>query len=141
MSKFKGGCMCGAVQYAVKSEPRLSFLCQCRQCQRITGTGHSAEFVGSAKDTMISGALKFYELTADSGNTVTSGFCPTCGDTVRSQIAHNHGAFLGLGSSLPETLRDSVFSLGLTGMLMTLLFLTLKQSEPWKHRMPPLCHQ
>ncbi|WP_415880857.1 flavodoxin domain-containing protein [Methylomonas sp. TEB] len=25
MSEFKGGCMCGAVQYAVKSKPRLSF--------------------------------------------------------------------------------------------------------------------
>lgn len=82
MSELKGGCMCGAVQYVVKSEPRLSFLCQCRQCQRITGTGHSAEFVVLDKDTIISGELKFYELTADSGNTVTSGFCPTCGNPV-----------------------------------------------------------
>lgn len=82
MSEFKGGCMCGAVQYAVKSEPRLSFLCQCRQCQRITGTGHSVEFVALETDTIISGGLKFYELTADSGNTVTSGFCPTCGNPV-----------------------------------------------------------
>jgi len=82
MSEFKGGCMCGAVQYVVKFEPRLSFLCQCRQCQRITGAGHSAEFVVLDKDTIISGELKFYELTADSGNTVTSGFCPTCGNPV-----------------------------------------------------------
>ncbi|OHX37035.1 hypothetical protein BJL95_20325 [Methylomonas sp. LWB] len=82
MSEFKGGCMCGAIRYELQTEPRLSFLCQCRQCQRITGTGHSAEFVASEADTMISGALKFYELTADSGNIVTSGFCPTCGNPV-----------------------------------------------------------
>ncbi|MDT4291712.1 GFA family protein [Methylomonas sp. MO1] len=82
MNEFIGSCMCGAVQYAVKSEPRLSFLCQCRQCQRITGTGHSAEFMASEKDIYISGDLKFYELTADNGNTVTSGFCPTCGNPV-----------------------------------------------------------
>jgi len=62
MSEFKGGCMCGALQYALKSEPRLSFLCQCRQCQRITGTGHSAEFVALEKETIISGELKFYGL-------------------------------------------------------------------------------
>ena len=62
MSEFKGGCMCGAIRYELQTEPRLSFLCQCRECQRITGTGHSAEFVVSAKDTMISGELKFYGL-------------------------------------------------------------------------------
>ncbi|QPK64459.1 GFA family protein [Methylomonas sp. LL1] len=76
MSQFIGGCMCGAIRYKLQTEPRLAFLCQCRQCQRITGTGHSAEVVASEKDTAISGELKFYELTADSGNTVTSGFCP-----------------------------------------------------------------
>lgn len=43
------------------------------------------------------------------------------GDTVRLQLAHNHGAFLGLGSSLPATLRDCVFSFGIAGMLIALL--------------------
>ncbi|MBD9356198.1 signal peptidase II [Methylomonas albis] len=54
------------------------------------------------------------------------------GDTVRLQLAHNHGAFLGLGSSLPETVRDGIFSFGIAGMLMALLFLTLfsKSASP-----------
>lgn len=82
MSKFKGGCICGSVQYALKTEPKLSFLCQCKQCQKITGTGHSAEFVISSGETVISGELKFYEMMADSGNSVSSGFCPTCGNPV-----------------------------------------------------------
>ncbi|WAR46076.1 signal peptidase II [Methylomonas rapida] len=43
------------------------------------------------------------------------------GDTVRLQLAHNHGAFLGLGSSFPEVLRDGLFSLGVAGMLVVLL--------------------
>lgn len=42
-------------------------------------------------------------------------------DTVRLQLAHNHGAFLGLGSSFPEVLRDGLFSLGVAGMLIALL--------------------
>jgi signal peptidase II len=37
------------------------------------------------------------------------------------QLAHNHGAFLGLGSSFPENLRESLFSLGVAGMLIALL--------------------
>ncbi|OHX37036.1 signal peptidase II [Methylomonas sp. LWB] len=44
-----------------------------------------------------------------------------CGDVVRLQVAHNHGAFLGLGSSFPENLRDGLFSLGVAGMLVFLL--------------------
>ncbi|MGZ0079751.1 GFA family protein [Methylomonas sp. YC3] len=46
---------------SIRSEIRAAsvFLCQCRQCQRITGTGHSAEFVASAKDTIRMGAPKF----------------------------------------------------------------------------------
>jgi hypothetical protein len=82
MSSFKGNCICGSVQYELKTEPQLSFLCQCRQCQRITGSGHSAEFVASSKDTIVSGELKFYEMVSDSGNTVSSGFCPNCGNPV-----------------------------------------------------------
>ncbi len=43
------------------------------------------------------------------------------GDTVRLQLAHNHGAFLGLGSSLPDTLRDGLFSGGVALALLALL--------------------
>ncbi|WP_445369150.1 signal peptidase II [Methylomonas sp. BW4-1] len=43
------------------------------------------------------------------------------GDTVRLQLAHNHGAFLGLGSSLPGTLRDGLFSGGVALALLALL--------------------
>jgi hypothetical protein len=82
MHLFKGDCICGADKYELNSEPRLSFLCQCRQCQRITCSDHSAEFVASSKDTDVSGELKFYELTSDNSNTVSSSFCPTCGNPV-----------------------------------------------------------
>ncbi|NOU22710.1 MAG: GFA family protein [Methyloglobulus sp.] len=57
-------------------------MCQCRQCQRITGTGHSAEFVMPSQKATISGELKFYEMVSDHGNTVSSGFCPNCGNPV-----------------------------------------------------------
>lgn len=82
MSLFKGNCMCGAVKYQLNAEPRLSFLCQCRQCQRVTGSGHSAEFAALSKDADVSGELRFYELTSDNGNAVSSGFCPVCGNPV-----------------------------------------------------------
>ena len=43
------------------------------------------------------------------------------GDTVRLQLTHNAGAFLGLGSSLPEFWRHLLFSVGGTALLLGLL--------------------
>lgn len=43
------------------------------------------------------------------------------GDIVRLQLAHNTGAFLSLGSALPESWRAGLFSVGVGIMLMALL--------------------
>lgn len=43
------------------------------------------------------------------------------GDTVRLQLAHNTGAFLGLGSSMPEFWRHLLFNVGGTALLFGLL--------------------
>src|SRR4030065_2271603 len=43
------------------------------------------------------------------------------GDTVRLQLTHNTGAFLGLGGSMPEYWRRVVFSVGGIALLLGLL--------------------
>lgn len=43
------------------------------------------------------------------------------GDTVRLQLTHNTGAFLGLGSFMPELWRHVLFSVGGTAILFGLL--------------------
>ena len=43
------------------------------------------------------------------------------GDTVRLQLTHNTGAFLGLGSSMPEFWRHLLFNVGGTALLVGLL--------------------
>jgi signal peptidase II len=47
------------------------------------------------------------------------------GDTFRLQLAHNTGAFLSLGSALPEAWRAAIFSIGTGGLLLVLLGYTL----------------
>jgi signal peptidase II len=47
------------------------------------------------------------------------------GDTVRLQLAHNQGAFLGLGATLPEAFRSGLFSVGVGALLLVLLGFTL----------------
>lgn len=77
-----GGCACGAVRYESGSAPAFSLRCQCRACQRASGTGHGTSIVLPAATFSISGEVRFYESTSGSGNVVSRGFCPNCGSPV-----------------------------------------------------------
>lgn len=81
-SVLTGGCACGAIRYETSASPEFSMICQCRQCQRITGTGHAVQFAVPAESVTIQGNVKYFELTADDGNTVSSGFCENCGSPI-----------------------------------------------------------
>jgi hypothetical protein len=39
---YAGGCACGAVRYEISSESVAMAGCQCRDCQRKSGTGHGS---------------------------------------------------------------------------------------------------
>src|SRR5262249_8013158 len=45
MVSYSGGCSCGAVRYEIAAEPIRTFQCQCRDCQKDTGSGHSSVMV------------------------------------------------------------------------------------------------
>lgn len=79
---INGGCACGAIRYAVSRAPAFSLICQCRQCQRISGAGHSAQFAVPVESVTVQGEIKFFGLTADDGNSVASGFCANCGSPI-----------------------------------------------------------
>lgn len=79
---LSGQCACGSIRYECGAEPAFSLICQCRQCQRITGTGHSAQFAVDKESTQIKGDPNYFEMTSDAGNEVTSAFCGNCGSPV-----------------------------------------------------------
>lgn len=74
-----GGCLCGAVRYFVKAKPVAMAHCHCRDCQRSSGASHMSNARFKAEDVEITGKTSSYAVTADSGNTFTRHFCPTCG--------------------------------------------------------------
>ncbi|GAU86306.1 GFA family protein [Bosea sp. BIWAKO-01] len=80
---FAGGCACGAIRYETSSEPIVEIHCQCRDCQKRSGTGHSSylTFAGRA-DVAIAGDAKTWRVAGDSGNEKIHAFCPTCGTPV-----------------------------------------------------------
>jgi hypothetical protein len=72
-------CACGRVGLTLTGTIKSMFLCSCLDCQKATGTGHSAVMVMPAKSLAVSGAVKSFGRVADSGATFTHSFCPECG--------------------------------------------------------------
>lgn len=81
-SHITGGCQCGAIKYESDSDPIIGLHCYCRQCQRITGAGHASQFGLPQAGVRMTGEVSKFELVADSGNAVTSCFCPKCGSPI-----------------------------------------------------------
>ena len=79
MAGYAGSCACGAIQYEFTAEPVASGHCQCRGCQRATGTGHSSGLLVPKSAFKLTGTPKLYERSADSGGKVSNAFCEKCG--------------------------------------------------------------
>jgi hypothetical protein len=80
---YAGGCACGAIRYETGSEPIFQNHCQCRECQRLSGTGHGSYLTFANRAGMaIAGAARSWRVAGDSGNDKSHAFCPTCGAPV-----------------------------------------------------------
>lgn len=99
---FAGQCMCGSVQYTCESEPKFSLLCQCTQCQKITGAGHAAQFAVDANKTAITGSVETFDLVSDAGNAVASAFCPICGNPIYKTTSMMPDTFVFHAGTLNE---------------------------------------
>jgi len=75
-------CQCGGLTAACEGEPDYVSLCSCRDCQRRTGSAFGLVAVYSREAVTTAGAASAYRRVAESGNTSTMHFCPTCGSTV-----------------------------------------------------------
>ncbi|MEO0634510.1 MAG: GFA family protein [Pseudomonadota bacterium] len=83
----EGGCKCGAVRYRGPLLDAPMFRCHCRDCQHLTGTGHS-EMVPLQRDAFeISDGWQDFEMTGGSGQSSFAGFCPRCGSPLTRRSA------------------------------------------------------
>ncbi len=79
MTRYTGGCACGKVRYELAAAPIRGFQCQCRDCQRDTGAGHSSVMVFLRAALVVTGDVTETLRTADSGEQKLKGFCGACG--------------------------------------------------------------
>ncbi|WP_170344937.1 GFA family protein [Ruegeria atlantica] len=77
--RITGGCKCGLVRYAGTRLNVPMFRCHCRDCQQLTGSGHSEMMPLVLGSFEVSNACKTYEMLGGSGKPTFSGFCPNCG--------------------------------------------------------------
>lgn len=72
-------CQCGALHIAAEGEPDSVVICNCKDCQRRSGSpfGEGAYY---ARDKLaISGEAREFVRLTDAGNTFHTFFCTSCG--------------------------------------------------------------
>jgi hypothetical protein len=118
---FSGGCMCGAVRYEISAEPMMSAICYCRDCQRSTGSAFASVLVvPKAAFKLTKGQLKEFEVTADSGNKVSRGFCANCGAPIISLL-----------SSVPDVVAVKAGSLDDPSKFAPGASVYMSSAQPW----------
>lgn len=81
--KYSGGCACGAIRFEATGEPVAEQHCQCEQCRKRSGTGHSSYAVFAGADAVtVTGETQTWRVAGDSGNDKIQAFCPTCGTPI-----------------------------------------------------------
>ena len=68
-----------------RAAPIRGFQCQCSDCQRDTGSGHSSVFVFARNAVSVTGEVREIARTSDSGAVKRKGFCPNCGSPIYNQ--------------------------------------------------------
>jgi hypothetical protein len=83
--KVQGSCHCGQVSYEAEIDPEKVNLCNCGDCQMLTGSGFRVSVPAPAATfRLLSGKPKTYVKTADSGTRRRHSFCPNCGTPVHA---------------------------------------------------------
>ncbi|KAI9053850.1 hypothetical protein LZ554_002797 [Drepanopeziza brunnea f. sp. 'monogermtubi'] len=77
-----GGCFCNKVRVEFNGEPDAHILCHCQDCRKMGGASYSNNVMIGEDKFKVQGTTKEYSKIADSGNKITSYFCPDCGTTV-----------------------------------------------------------
>lgn len=125
---YAGGCACGAVRYETRSEPVFQNHCQCRDCQRRSGTGHGSYLTFPRRaDMTITGETAAWRVAGDSGNEKTHAFCPVCGTPVYLTFA-----------AMPELIAVHAASLDEPGLFEPQVVTYATRGLAWDHPDPAL---
>lgn len=124
---FKGSCLCGAVKYECNADALFMGNCHCRDCQKASGAAYDPCIGVPAAALKITGAVKYHDVKAESGNTMSRGFCPECG----SRLFAKASAMADLGMITAATLDDP-------SQYKPTMDIFTASAQPWDHMNPAL---
>ena len=80
--KIDGRCHCGHITYEA---PDKVMICHCADCQTLSGSAfRTVVFTRENSFKLLSGELKIYVKTGESGTKRPQSFCPQCGTPIYS---------------------------------------------------------
>ena len=83
--KIDGRCHCGYVAFEAEADPETTTICNCTDCQAMSGAPLRAIIITSPGTfVLLSGQPTIYQKTGDSGAVRPQGFCPNCGTAIFS---------------------------------------------------------
>lgn len=126
-TSHKGGCLCGAVRYEVTADPVMAGFCHCFSCRKLRGAGHAFHAMVPEESLKVTGETRGFAWKADSGNTVTTSFCPQCGSPL-----------FGKSSGFPGTVTFRVASLDEPSAMAPQMAVYTKRLLGWDHLDPSL---
>ena len=99
MNRREGGCACGAVRYALTSEPLFVHCCHCRNCQRQTGSAFVINLLIEAdRVEVIAGEPRAVDVGRDDGSTQRIYRCPDCQVALYSEYGWPEVLFVRAGT-------------------------------------------
>jgi hypothetical protein len=101
--------------------------CHCRDCQRSSGGAYEPDIGLPAGALKITGGVKYYEAKAESGNTLSRGFCPECG-----------ASLFGKTTGAPDLAMITAGSLDDPSLYKPTLDIFTSSAQPWDHMNPAL---
>jgi hypothetical protein len=85
---LKGSCLCGAVKYEARGEPKRFLHCHCSRCRKATGTGHASNlFLQPGVLEWLAGQEQVRAYKVPEAQRFTNTFCATCGSRLPRQVA------------------------------------------------------
>jgi len=126
-TNFTGGCMCGAVRYECNANAIFMRNCHCRDFQKASGSPYEAAIGIPAPALKITGNVKYHDSKADSGNTLSRGFCPECGSRL-----------FGKTTAATDLAMITAASLDDPSLYRPQMDIYISSAQPWDHMNPAL---
>lgn len=78
--KLRGSCLCGGVEYEIRSPFEFFQYCHCNRCRKVSGSAHAANLLLSGKQfAWIKGEAPARRWELPGAMRFCTGFCSVCG--------------------------------------------------------------